>query len=180
MPEAADFLNDVDPQIVTEAARAIYDQPIPAALPKLAQALRNNLKDVREPAIKRMLAANYRLGGKENARALVLAATRSDVPASMREQALKWLQTWEKPPGRDVVVGLWRPLSERPGADVAEVLRPALASLMTGPDKIRTEGAKLAAKHGMKEIGPALRMISSPTANALPLSASRRSRPSNH
>ena len=29
---------------------------------------------------------------------------------------------------------------------------------MTGPDKIRTE-AKLAAKHGMKEIGPALREL---------------------
>ncbi|HZZ82810.1 MAG TPA: c-type cytochrome, partial [Gemmataceae bacterium] len=116
-----------------------------------------NPKDVPEPALRRMLAANYRLGGKKNAQALVMAATRSDVPVSLREESLKWLQTWEKPSGRDVIVGLWRPMSPRPGADVAEALRPALASLMTGPDKIRTEGAKLAAKHGMKEIGPALR-----------------------
>ncbi len=159
MPEIALFLNDADKQIVLEAARAIYDAPIPAALPALAQRVRDNFKDVPEPAIRRVLAANYRLGGKENAQALVMAATRSDVPTPLREQALKMLQAWEKPSGRDWVVGLWRPLPERPGADVAEVLRPALASLMTGPDKIRTEGAKLAAKHGMKEIGPALREL---------------------
>jgi quinoprotein glucose dehydrogenase len=77
----------------------------------------------------------------------------------MREQALKMLQAWEKPSSRDWVLGNWRPLNERPAADVADALRPALAALMTGPDKIRTEGAKLAAKHGMKEFGPALREL---------------------
>lgn len=158
MPEAADFLNDADGKIVLEAARAIYDEPIPEALPKLAQMATRNLKDVPEPVIKRVLAAHYRLGTKENARALVTAATRSDVPAGLREQALKMLQAWEKPAGRDWIVGLWRPIAgARPGADVADVLRPALAALMTGPDKVRSEGAKLAAKHGIKEVGPALR-----------------------
>jgi quinoprotein glucose dehydrogenase len=106
-----------------------------------------------------MLAANYRLGTREHSQTLVSVATRSDVPLALREQALKMLQAWEQPSGRDWVVGLWRPISDRPGADVAEVLRPALAALMTGPDKIRTESAKLAARHGMKEIGPALRSI---------------------
>jgi quinoprotein glucose dehydrogenase len=81
------------------------------------------------------------------------------VSTSLREQALKMLQAWEKPSGRDWVVGLWRPLKERPSADVAAVVRPALATLMTAPDRVRTEGAKLAAKHGMKEIGPALREL---------------------
>ena len=89
------------------------------------------------------------------------AATRSDVPTPLREQSLKMLQAWEKPSGRDWVVGLWRPVKERPGSDVVEVLRPALAALMTGPDTkvVETEAAKLASKHGMKEIGPALRGI---------------------
>ncbi|MSQ96167.1 MAG: c-type cytochrome [Gemmataceae bacterium] len=159
MSEVADFLNDADRQIVLEAARAIYDEPIPAALPKLAERAHHNLKDVPEPAFRRMLAANHRLGGKEGAQALVTVATRSDVPAPLREQALKMLQAWEQPSGRDWIVGLWRPLQERPSADVAAVLRPTLASLMTGPASVRTEGAKLAAKHGMKEIGPALRAI---------------------
>ncbi len=157
MPEAADFLNDADGKIVLEAARAIYDEPIPAAMSTLAEKARYNVKDVPDPAILRMLAANYRLGTQDNARALVSVATRADVSVALREQALKMLQAWEKPSGRDWVVGLWRPLPNRPAIDVAEALRPALAPLMTGPDKIRTEGAKLAAKHGMKEIGPALR-----------------------
>jgi quinoprotein glucose dehydrogenase len=159
MPEAAGFLNDADGKIVLEAARAIYDVPIDAAMPKLAERTRHTFKDVPAPAILRALAANYRLGMKENAQALVSVATRSDVPTPLREQALKMLQAWEKPSGRDWVVGLWRPLKERPSTDVAQALRPALASLMTGPDTIRTEGAKLAAKHGMKEIGPALREL---------------------
>ncbi len=159
MPEAADFLNDIDRQIVLEASRAIYDEPIAKAMPKLAQMTQQPFKDVPERAILRVLAANYRLGEKENAQALVSAATRSDVPTPLREQALKMLQAWEKPSGRDWVVGLWRPIPERSGADVAAALRPALAALMTGPDKVKTEAAKLAAKHGMKEIGPALREI---------------------
>jgi quinoprotein glucose dehydrogenase len=156
MPEIADFLNDADSKLVLEAARAIYDEPIPAALPKLAAMSRNNLKDVPERAVLRVLAANHRLGGKENAKALVSLATRSDVPSPLREQAVKMLQAWEKPSGRDWVVGLWRPIADRPGTDVAEVLRPALAALMTGSDKVRIVATKLAAKHGMKEIGPTL------------------------
>src|SRR5262249_39638734 len=157
MPEIALFLNDADGKLVLEAARAIHDVPIGAAMPKLAEQARIASKDLPEPAILRMLAANYRLGTIANAETLVRMATRSDLPVPLREQALKMLQTWEKPSGRDWIVGLWRPLAERPGVDIEEVLRPALAALMTGPDKIRTESAKLAAKHGMKEIGPALR-----------------------
>jgi quinoprotein glucose dehydrogenase len=156
MPEVADFLNDVDKQIVLEAARAIHDVPIAKAMPSLAKMTQQPLKDVPAPAVLRILAANYRLG---NAQALVSVAARTDVPTPLREQALRMLQTWEKPSGRDAVVGLWRPIKERPGTPVAEALRPALAALMTGPDKVKTEAAKLAAQHGMKEIGPALRNL---------------------
>jgi quinoprotein glucose dehydrogenase len=159
MPEIADFLNDTEKQIVLEAARAIYDVPIPGALSKLADRAAHTLKDVPDPAILRILAANYRLGTAGNAQVLVRAATRADVPNPLREQALRMLSAWEQPSGRDWVVGLWRPLPERPGVDVADVLRPSLAVLMTGPDRIRTEAAKLAARHGMKEIGPTLRAI---------------------
>ncbi len=161
--DAALLLNDSDPKIVLEAARAIYDTPIPAALPKLAELARNPLKDVPNPTVLRILAANYRLGTAATAHTLVSIAGRSDVAMPMREQALKMLSAWEQPSGRDWVVGLWRPLTERPGVDVANALKPALANLMTGPDKIRTETAKLAAKHGMKEIGPALRELASNT-----------------
>ena len=159
MPETAGFLNDADGKIVLEAARAIYDTPIADAIPQLAQRTKFAVKGVPDAAILRMLAANYRLGTKENAQTLVSVVTRADVPMAMREQALKMLHAWEKPSGRDWVVGLWRPLPERKGTDVAEALRPALGNLMTGNDKLRSEGARLAAKHGMKEIGPVLREL---------------------
>ncbi len=159
MAEIAAFLNDADPKIVLEAARAIYDVPIPAALPKLAELARQSFTNMPAPAVLRVLAANYRIGGDSSVRALLSVAARSDVAMPAREHALKMLQSWEKPSGRDWVVGLWRPLPTRPASDVANALRPALAALMTGPDKVRTEAAKLAAMHGMKEIGPALRQL---------------------
>ncbi len=71
-PRSARFLNDADAKIVLEAARAIYDVPIPAAMPKLAgRRPATRSKTCRNAAVLRVLAANYRLGEKENAQALV-------------------------------------------------------------------------------------------------------------
>ncbi len=47
-PEVADFLQDNDATIVLEAARAIYDLPIPAALPKLAALLEDKPRLTRQ------------------------------------------------------------------------------------------------------------------------------------
>ena len=135
MPEVADFLIDADSKFVLEAARAIYDVPIPAAMSKLAALAQRPFKDAPDPVILRALAANYRLGGPEHVLTLVAAATRSEVPMPLREQALKMLLAWEKPAGRDWVVGLWRPMAER------------------------TPEANRTARDGMKEIGPTLHKI---------------------
>ena len=48
-PEVAAFLNDTDPNIVAEAARAINDVPIPEAMPKLADL-------ITRPDLPRMIA----------------------------------------------------------------------------------------------------------------------------
>jgi hypothetical protein len=61
-------------QIVLEAARAIYDVPIVPALTKLAERAKHTLKDVPDPVVLRILAANYRLGTIDNAQALVNVA----------------------------------------------------------------------------------------------------------
>jgi quinoprotein glucose dehydrogenase len=66
---------------------------------------------------------------------------------------------WESPPGRDRVVGLWRPLAKRPPEDVVAAIRPALTPILTGPNQVRAEAAKLVAKHGIKEAGPLLREL---------------------
>lgn len=150
----AAFLNDRDPRLVLEAARAINDAPIPEALPGLAKLIDGS--GLPEPLLYRVLNANFRLGKPENATALAAFAARKDAPEALRIEALRQLGEWAKPSGRDRVVGLWRPLEPRQDTVVADALRPALGGIFSGPDKLRQEAVKLVAKHGIKDIGPTL------------------------
>ena len=150
----AKFLNDVDPKLVAEAARAINDAPIEAAFPQLA-AMSGKTK-LPTTMLYRVTNANFRLGKPENAQAVAAMAARSDVPDAIRIDALRALLEWAKPKGRDRVMGLWRPLEPRPESVAAEAVRPVLGGIFTGPDKVRQEAAKVAAALGIKEVGPAL------------------------
>jgi quinoprotein glucose dehydrogenase len=153
-PEVARFLDDADPRLVVEAARAINDVPIPAGMPKLAALIDH--RGLSEPLLYRVLNANFRLGKPENARALAAFAGRSDAPEGLRVEALRELGQWEKPSGRDRIVGLWRPLEPRPTGVAAEALRAALGGIFSAPDAVRQEAAKLAAKLEIQEAGPLL------------------------
>lgn len=166
MPDIARFLHDADAKVLLEAARAIYEAPIPAATPELAAflgrpagALANVAAPVQEALFLRALNANFRLGHKANAQAIAAFAARPGVPESMKLEALSELSDWVAPSGRDRVLGLWRPLAPRSSGDVADGLKPALAGIMTSSDKVRAAGAQLAAKYGIKEIGPVLRAL---------------------
>jgi len=153
-PEVARFLNDADPRLVLEAARAINDVPINAAMPQLAALTeRPGLAD---PVRYRALNANFRLGQPANAQALARFAARADASEPTRIEALRQLGSWEKPSGRDRVVGVWRPLEPRDAKPAAEALKPALGGIFSGPDKLRQEAAKLAGRYGIKDIGPTL------------------------
>jgi quinoprotein glucose dehydrogenase len=153
-PEVARFLTDAEPKLVVEAARAINDVPIPKELPKLAAlGTRGGLA---EPLLYRVLNAHFRLGKKENAAAVAALAARTDVPEGVRVQALRDLGEWARPSGRDKLVGLWRPLEPRSGEEATAALRANLGGVFTGPDMVRREGARLAARLGMKEVGPVL------------------------
>lgn len=162
-PEIAVFLKDAEPRVATEAARSIIDVPILPAFPALADTIHKPLpaalakSPFLEPYLYRVLNANFRLGKKEHAQALAEFAAHEGSPEAVRLEALKMLSEWAEPSGRDRVIGLWRPLAARPPAEAGEAVRETLGGIMTGPNKVRTEGAKLAAKFGIKEIGPALR-----------------------
>ena len=131
-PEIAQFLNDSDPQIALEAARAISDGPIPEATFALSQKLpyalwrpETHMKAAMAasgPLLRRALNAHFRLGQKQNAQALVLFAVNTAAPEALRVEALELLALWPKPPGRDRIVGLWRPLPPRDGAVAAREL----------------------------------------------------------
>lgn len=153
-PAVARFLDDREPLIVAEAARAISETPIAAAEPQLAAII--SRPGLNEPALRRAINANFRLGQPEHAAALAALAARRDVPEPLRVESLRCLEEWPKPSGRDRIIGLWRPLAPRSGEAVLAALRPALGGIFSGGDQVRKAGAQLAGKLGIKEVGPEL------------------------
>jgi quinoprotein glucose dehydrogenase len=156
-PLVAKFLLDAEERVVVEAARAIHDEPITAALPQLAAVGDGARRS--DPLARRVLNANFRLGEAAHANAVARAAGKSEVPEPMRLEALKMLADWAAPSNRDRVLGMWRPLSPRSAEVAREALHAALPAILTGPAAVRTEAAKVAAGLGLKEIGPTLREL---------------------
>ncbi len=134
--QVGDFLNDEDPWVVTEAARAIHDDfSIPAALPALAEALRRT--EIKEEAfIRRAINANLRLGDVINARQLAQYANDASAPAAMRADALWSLGCWPEPPVLDRVEGRHRVLPKRDPADAQQAVDAVIESLMAKDDEI--------------------------------------------
>src|SRR5205823_1235954 len=97
----ARFLGDGEPALVLEAARAINDVPIAGALPELAaRATRTGMP---EPLARRVLNANFRLGGPAQAAALAELSARPETPAAIRVEALRALERLEDPGLADLV-----------------------------------------------------------------------------
>lgn len=153
-PEVAKFLADSDPKLVAEAARAINDVPIEQAMPELAKLIAQPA--LPEPALRRAINANFRLGKPENAQALARFAAAAEAPDAMRVETLRTLEDWAKPSGRDRVVGVWRPLEPRDGKIATAALRPVLGGVFAGSDQVRQAAAQTATKLGIKEVGPEL------------------------
>jgi quinoprotein glucose dehydrogenase len=140
---------------VVEAARAIHDEPITGALPQLAALITRTSDD--DALLRRVLNANYRLGTPEAAAAIAKFAGRRDAPEAMRLEALQMLETWAKPAIRDRVLGMWRPLPERPAADAANGMKANLAAIFSGTGKVRVQAALVATKLDIHEVAPVLR-----------------------
>lgn len=156
-PQLEKFLADSDPLIVLEAARAIHDMPIPSAMPALAKRISLATQD--EALLRRILNANYRIGGAEQADA-VASVLRADVSDVIQLEAIDMLGNWETPSNRDRVLGMWRPLEPRAADPAREAIRQLLldgdgiAAASTG---VRAELIALAAKLGLKEIVTSVR-----------------------
>lgn len=157
-PAVADFLADADPRLVLEAARAINDVPIAAAMPRLAALATTAATPL--PLLRRVANANYRIGGAENAKALAEIASRPDHPEAIRAQAMEMLGEWPAPSGRDKVVGLWRPLAPRSADHAARALRPKLNALLSSaPGPLRQAAISAASALSMKEAAPLLSTV---------------------
>ncbi len=152
--EVARFLDDPEPNIADEAARAIHDVPIPEALPALAARLGKPKQPEFLPY--RALNARFRLGRPEDAAAVAAFAASPDAPEKLRVEALHDLGEWAHPGRRDRVTGLTQDLGTRAGGLAAEALRPHVAGIFNGPDRVREEAAKVTATLGVQGVGPAL------------------------
>ncbi len=147
------FLNDSDPLVVVEAARAIHDVPIPQALPGLAKLIENS--GLADPVLRRAMSANFYLGARENAEAVASFAGNPLAETSLRAEALAELDEWNAPGPLDRVTGEYRPQEPRQ-VDVRGVVGPWIESLFASAPLVRAATAKLAAHHGIADAQPYL------------------------
>ncbi len=160
-PLVAAFLKDADESVVLEAARAIHDAPIDAAMPALAALLAN-------PALKnphilnRAVNANYRLGKTENARAIAAFAASSAAPEDARKDALNALAAWGSPSAKDRLLNQWRPIPDRGPGDAAAAMTAAVPALLKdAPGGVQEMVAKLVAKLSISGVGEPLAQLAS-------------------
>ena len=166
--EIAQMLQDEDPAITLEAARAIHDLPIESAIPQLAALITK--PKLSEPVLRRVLNANFRLGHLENGIALSEFAARTNAPETLRAEAIRYLSQWAKPPARDAIVGTWRPIPERDARGASLALRSELSDLISsGPEPVRLAAIEAAARLDTSEVSPALFAIVTNTAASSPL-----------
>ncbi len=150
-PAIKSFLSDEDPRVVLEAARAIYDVPIPEAMPALAGvAIR---PDSGNPIARRVLNARFRLGSETNAATLASCATNTTMPESLRVEAVELLGIWSNPPVRDRIVGLYRPINPRGNEAAVKAFGSVFAEvLQSGPDAVRVAAVQAATHLKLKDV----------------------------
>lgn len=148
------FLQDSDPLVVLEAARAINDAPIPDAVSDLAAVSIH--PDQSEALLRRVMNANFRLGGAENAAAVAKIAADSKVPEALRLEAIEELRQWNEPSPLDRVLGRWQPIENRKPIELTGIVGPIVPDLFQSSEKVKTAGTGLAAKYGIKEAAPML------------------------
>lgn len=126
--EIARFLDDTDPGVALEAARAINDEGMADAWTELAKLIGKPIPE--ERLMLRVLNANLRAGTPENAQALASYAADQTQPEFLRTEALKLLGTWPQPFRRDRVAGVFRPIPDRGAAPALTAIQTALPKLL--------------------------------------------------
>lgn len=162
-------LNDADANVVLEAARALHDdRPEPLALPALA-ALTRKIQ-LPEAVLRRALNARFRSGKADDADALAEFAATPQAPVALRVEAVSMLGDWGQPSKRDRVTNEWRPLGNRDALAAAAAFRSRLGAFFTGPESLRQEAVRVAARLGIREVASTLRNL---VADAQQTAASR-------
>ena len=129
----AGLLEDQDLAIALESARAIHDEPVEAAMPALASLELKQAK--RDPALlRRVIAANLRLGEKANAQRLAEIGAAADIPPALRATAVEGLARWGEGRPRDPIVGVWRPIKSHRMQEAIDAFLPHAERLVEDVD----------------------------------------------
>lgn len=128
-PEVASFLTHDDEQLRYEAARAIYETPIAAAMPDLARLIYDDEADS-ERVDWRAINAARMCGEAEHGEALVHLAGLTNHSKKMRVEALQILGEWAAPHGQCRVIGNWRPCEHQSPEVVAALLASRAPQLL--------------------------------------------------
>ncbi|MBC7850718.1 MAG: HEAT repeat domain-containing protein [Chitinophagaceae bacterium] len=129
-PGIANFLNDKDEFVVTEAARGINDDlSIKDAMPALANLL-NTTSFTNEALIRRIINANLRVGSTEALQQLISYAINVSAPAAMRAEAIDALSTWDNPSVVDRVDGRYRGAIQRDAGILKQKVADAFIGLL--------------------------------------------------
>lgn len=148
------FLEDKDPAIAFEAARAISDAPVNAAMPALAAMLARKLP---EKAWTRAINAAYRTS---DAGGLARFVSRKDVPEAARAEALKALAEWAHPSGRDRLIHVWRPIPDRDATAARNGLSPLVDALLEdASDPVRQATAEAAGTLEIRVAAPKIAQL---------------------
>jgi putative heme-binding domain-containing protein len=150
------LLLDPEPSVVSEAARAICEDPgIASAFPALATLLEKN-PEARESALRRSIATNRRLGDEASLTRLAVFAADNSRPQPLRIAALEALASVKSSEPLDAVDGHYAPLTP---LEISSELATRLA-LHLGPassDKALSRQALAALKSlGVKQDATAL------------------------
>ncbi|MEO6036200.1 MAG: HEAT repeat domain-containing protein [Verrucomicrobiota bacterium] len=161
-PEIAEFLKDRDELLVVEAARAINDVPIAAAMPKLAALISGGKRFTAEHEVQyqalqlRVVNANSRMGSEASALALASYASQENAPAAAAAEAVAALGNWADPGTRDRIVGVYRPFDgARDSRSASNALGGVIAKILSASSSDPVKLAAIEAVEKLKIIGAA-------------------------
>ncbi|MEZ6126296.1 MAG: HEAT repeat domain-containing protein [Planctomycetaceae bacterium] len=151
------FLDDTDPDVVLEAARALQDEcfgPADADILRLV-----DQPGLSSALLRRCLEAAYRIGTADSAAIVARIAAADHTPEAERKVAAEMLTTWNQPRQTSTVNGRWRPLPQRDVPGLDDAVRPHLPAMLAGPKSVREAAISIAAALGISDMVPALEAV---------------------
>lgn len=150
----AQFLDDKDWFVRTEAARAIHDLPLEDLFPQLATTLAK-LGAVPIPdgdaLVRRCINAAFRIGTVDHAKAVLGVVTNPNFSLATRGEALAALADWANPGPRDRVTGFWRPVAKRDASFLRSLVEADLSNLLGKTSgQLQTDAVLLMLRTGVK------------------------------